>query len=129
MKYFLALLLLLLTVSAHAENITCSIDGMFMHTIIGWDTVSGKAKLSDFIDRSVEGNLVYSRKHDDGYAHNIIFHFNNKKTYGTDMAEFVIYPKNKKGKQQILGTAFIVKDGEKHVDYSYGMHDIQCQSL
>ena len=129
MKYLLFLTILFCANTVQAKTTICSISGMFMFTKISWNEETKNAEATAFFGPTVyPGNYIYSRKHDSGEAKTFRFSFSDKKSAGTDMAEFVIYPKDKEGKQHILGIAFIVKNKERYVDFSYGSHDIQCLS-
>jgi hypothetical protein len=128
MKLILAFFLITIANNVYAETNICHISGMFMFTKISWNSDTGEARLTDMVNRQSKGTYVYSREHNGDKAHSIRFVFDEEVAAGTDMAEFLILPKDKEGKRKILGVAFRLDNNDKYVDFSYGTHEIQCLS-
>jgi hypothetical protein len=128
MKHVLVLLILCLFVmNAHAESTICKIaSDSFGFTTVGWDSKTGKAKITDSTGKSFEANVVLSRKHDDGYKTNIVVEF-KRNYYGATSAEFIVFPFF--GKYRIIGVGYIAKNGVRYLDVSYGNYETECLSL
>jgi len=127
MKKIISSILLTLstTINIYASQYICKINDSCDFTTIGWNTVTKTAKLIESSGKVDIGKVTLSRKHDEGFKVNIDIKYVNH-SY-RDMSEFIIFTVGKE--HRVIGAGFIIKDGKKYLDISYGNHKADCLSL
>lgn len=129
MRPILAIALILAPACSFASTTICKIDSQdpLLPTAVSWDTSSSQAK-ANFIGYGEQiGKLTLSRKHgEDGNKVNLVFP--SVKPIFDDEFEFTVFP-IAPNKYRVLGVAYIISGGHKHLSFGLGTAGASCATL
>lgn len=124
-------LLTFLPITVYANSTICSVQNeesdLFNIQAIAWDEQTKIAKIRDTLGKDYRGVVTYTRKHNGGEKTNIYVKF-SKPYYGSDAAEFIVFPVNK-NQFRVIGVTYILRNNKQFLNAFMGNNPVICQSI
>lgn len=94
---------------------------------IGWDLGTGRAKITDDLNKTFEGKVTLTREHSGlGLKVNVYVKY-DAPYYGADAAEYIVFPVQKDD-FRIIAVGYIFKGGKQYLTSSSGSVSAICIS-
>jgi hypothetical protein len=130
MQKTFGLMLLCATAMSNANAATiCKLeDSRTGIKAIAWDERDGTAKVTDMLNKTYAGRVVFMRAHSaDGEKVNILIKYDSP-LFGADAAEYIIFPVGK-NQFRVFGVTYIIRNNERYLNTDEGNHEATCISL
>ncbi|WP_180087621.1 hypothetical protein [Acinetobacter sp. YH12226] len=132
-------LLTFLPIQIYAKSTICSVtnkeSSLVGIQVITWDEQTKVAKIKDVLGDNYTGVVTYTRDHNAGYTRdhntekktNIYIKF-SKPYYGSDAAEFIVFPDLQNG-FRVIGVAYILRNNKQLLNVFMGNNPATCESI
>ena len=122
------ILMLVASPTVLGSTTICKVDGnsATLPTAVSWDTSTNQAKADFSLYGKKSGTLTLSRPHDDGAKVNLVFPSSDSSL--ANQFELIVFPVGR-NEYRILGVAYSIIDGQKHLTLGLGNETASCSTL
>jgi dihydrodipicolinate reductase len=124
-------LLTFLPIQIYAKSTICSVTSeesdLFGIQALTWDEQTKVAKIRDMLGENYTGVVTYTRNHDEGKKTNIYIKF-SKPYYGSDAAEFIVFPISE-NEFRVIGVTYILRNNKQLLSILMENDPATCVSI